>query len=164
MVLHGVKANKDDGRTPAERFLQRLRSRKEHLLKALRWKRSREMGLSHKDVTAMIPRYLSDDLSDRELIAFLKHINSCRECYEELETMFMVDRTIHYLDDGQDGSFDLTPELIRDMERKLHRVRHAGRRGESRARLLCRSRLCRKPCQGLLDALSLRMRGLPRAG
>ena len=71
----------------------------------------------------MIPRYLSDDLSDRELIAFLKHINSCRECYEELETMFMVDRTIHYLDDGQDGSFDLTPELIRDMERKLHRVR-----------------------------------------
>ena len=123
MVLHGVKANKDDGRTPAERFLQRLRSRKEHLLKALRWKRSREMGLSHKDVTAMIPRYLSDDLSDRELIAFLKHINSCRECYEDLETMFMVDRTIHYLDDGQDGSFDLTPELIRDMERKLHRVR-----------------------------------------
>lgn len=83
----------------------------------------REDGLSHKEVIDMVPRYLSDDLSDAELIAFLRHINGCRDCYEELETMFMVDRTIHYLDDGEDGSFDLTPELLKDMERKIHRVR-----------------------------------------
>jgi hypothetical protein len=122
MVLHSFKKKEDDGRTTAEIISEDLRKQRAYFLQQLRHKRNKEAGLSHKEVIDMIPRYLSDDLSDHELIAFLKHINSCRECYEELETMFMVDRTIHYLDDGEDGSFDLTPELIRDMEHKLHRV------------------------------------------
>lgn len=116
------KKEADDGRTAAEKISADLRKQRERLLQELKKRRNREEGLTHKEVIDMIPRYLSDDLSDRELVAFLGHINGCRDCYEELETMFMVDRTIHYLDDGEDGSFDLTPELIRDMEHKLHRV------------------------------------------
>jgi hypothetical protein len=85
--------------------------------------KKRRRVLSCKETQRMIPGYLRNELSDEELLAFLQHVSVCPDCYEELETMFMVDRTIHYLDDGVDGSFNLTPELVRDMEKKRTLVR-----------------------------------------
>ena len=84
----------------------------------------------HKRVTAMIPRYLSDDLSDRELLAFLTHVRNCHTCYEELETAFMVDRTVHYLDndldDDLEGSYDLPALMEEDIKKKISDARKRG--------------------------------------
>ncbi|MGI6118756.1 MAG: anti-sigma factor family protein [Bilifractor sp.] len=106
------------------RFLDRLSAKIRNFFESFSARRrKKEEGLTHKEALEMLSRYLSDDLSDEETTAFLSHIGSCRDCYEELETMYLVDRTIHYLDDSEDGSFDLKTELLHDMEKKMRRIR-----------------------------------------
>lgn len=78
--------------------------------------------LSHKEALALIPGYLKDDLTEHELLMFLEHVSRCDECYEELETMFIVDRTINYLDANVDIAFDMKRDLIRDMRHKIKRM------------------------------------------
>lgn len=77
-----------------------------------------------RDTAAMIPAFLSDTLSDRDLRKFLDHIRSCRHCYDELETNYMVDRTVKYLNEDlpADTSFDLTPLLEKDIREKSDRL------------------------------------------
>lgn len=76
--------------------------------------------LTCREIISMIPDYLNNNLSDRQLEKFLEHIRHCSSCYEELETNFMVDRTVRYLDKpgSADTSFDLKPLLRRDLEKK----------------------------------------------
>ena len=38
-----------------------------------------------KEAEQMVMPYINDELTDRELEAFLDHVYSCRSCYEELE-------------------------------------------------------------------------------
>ena len=77
-------------------------------------------GMTCKEAQAMIPRFLKNSLSDREALRFMKHVGSCRKCHEELETNFMVERTIAFLNEDlpYDASFDLTPLLDRELEEK----------------------------------------------
>ena len=76
--------------------------------------------LTCREILSMIPDYLNNNLSDRQLEKFLEHIQHCSSCYEELETNFMVDRTVRYLDKPGSGdtSFNLKPMLRQDLERK----------------------------------------------
>ena len=77
-------------------------------------------GLSCKEAQAMIPGFLEDSLSDRESLRFLKHVGLCKKCHEELETNFMVERTVAFLNEDLpfDTSFDLTPLLAKKLEEK----------------------------------------------
>ena len=78
-----------------------------------------------KEITAMIPQYLSDTLSDKELDRFLHHVQQCRSCYEVLETEFMVDRAIHYLNRDMpfDTSFDMRPLLKEELQERSRTLR-----------------------------------------
>ncbi|MBR2188838.1 MAG: zf-HC2 domain-containing protein [Eubacterium sp.] len=82
----------------------------------------KEAQIGHKEAAEMIPRYLEDDLKEKELRRFLEHVQSCHLCYEELETAFMVDRTVRYLDDEMDddgpGSYNLTEMMQNDIREK----------------------------------------------
>ena len=71
-----------------------------------------------REIVGMIPDYLDGRLSGRQLEHFLEHIRTCRKCYEELETNYMVGRTIRYLDEGRTeaDSFDFRPMLESDLE------------------------------------------------
>lgn len=73
-----------------------------------------------RETVAMIPAFLSDSLNDRELNRFLQHIRVCPQCYKELETNYMVERAITYLNEDlpPDASFDLTPLLEHELEEK----------------------------------------------
>ena len=90
--------------------------------------------IDHREFLDMIPHYLADDLREKDLLLFLDHIKTCHSCYEELETAFMVDRTVRYLndelDDDAEGSYNL-PEMmqndIRNKTREVYARQNAGR-------------------------------------
>ena len=81
-----------------------------------------------KEITALIPGFLAETLTDREQERFLMHVHSCRDCYAELETEFMVDRAVSYLNQDLpfDTSFDMRPLLkakLQESGRELRRNR-----------------------------------------
>lgn len=94
----------------------------------------RSKPISCEEARQMMPGYLKGTLTDRELAAFLHHIRDCTHCAEELETDFMIEKTIHYLNTNEEGSFNLRPLLQQDIRdntaallrrRKMRRFRTA---------------------------------------
>lgn len=95
---------------------------------------SRSRNLSCREAESMIGAYLNNTISDKDKAAFLKHIDNCDKCYQELETDFMVDTTVHYLnEDALDRSYNLQPllkthlkksreELSMEHRRKIFRI------------------------------------------
>ena len=86
-----------------------------------------------REITALIPAFLSDSLNDRDLQRFLQHVRGCQQCYKELETNFMVEKAVRYLNEDfpDDASFDLTPLLEKELEEKT-----IGLRQDRRVRLM----------------------------
>ena len=73
----------------------------------------------------MIPRFLSGELSYKNLIAFTKHVRSCPECMEELTIRYLVGEGISRLEEGD--NFDLQRGLEEKLEEAddrilLHRI------------------------------------------
>lgn len=78
-----------------------------------------------RETVAMIPAFLSDSLNEKELQKFLQHVRVCPQCYKELETNYMVERTVTYLNENlpADTPFDLTPLLEKELEEKNRKLR-----------------------------------------
>ncbi len=76
--------------------------------------------ISCQEAVAMIPDFLADRLSERDSAAFINHIQNCNNCYDELETNFMVEQTVRYLNnvDNNDASFNLTPMLKAEIAKR----------------------------------------------
>ncbi len=78
---------------------------------------------------SMVNPYIEGTLSDKECLEFLKHVKECRECHEELETYFIVDYALQYLDEeDSDRSYDMQKVLkddIRWNETRIWRSRLA---------------------------------------
>lgn len=82
--------------------------------------------LTHREAQAMISDYLDDKLSERDLAAFLRHIGACGRCYHDLETDFMVEQTVRYLNSDDMRTLNLAPALrenIREKTKELLRKR-----------------------------------------
>ena len=43
-----------------------------------------------KEIQKMIPRFIQEDLENREIQAFVEHISQCEECREELDIQYLV--------------------------------------------------------------------------
>lgn len=71
-----------------------------------------------KEAQGLIRPYIADELPARELEHFIEHIRECGKCHDELETFFMIDRTVKYLDDGKEHSFNLKHLLEEDLREK----------------------------------------------
>lgn len=48
----------------------------------------------------MVTPFINHELSDREAEQFLHHVEHCSDCKDELDTYFMVYRTLDTLDEG----------------------------------------------------------------
>ena len=95
---------------------------------------SKSRKITCREAEAMIPDYLEDRLSDKDLAVFLNHINNCNKCHDELETNFMVDLTVRYLnEDDPQGSFNLKPMLQKNINEKTARLVHKHRMRKLRA-------------------------------
>ncbi len=75
-----------------------------------------------QEAERMVTPYINDQLTGDETEAFLEHIESCKNCQEELEIYFMVDVGLKQLDKGS-GTFDIAGALERKIEDSYARVR-----------------------------------------
>lgn len=81
-----------------------------------------------KYAQSLISKYIGDRLSPRELEEFIRHVEECPECYEELETYFMLSVALKHLDESQNLSYDLRSMLAEDLKEKKHRLSRRKRR------------------------------------
>ncbi|MBP9999932.1 MAG: zf-HC2 domain-containing protein [Clostridiales bacterium] len=69
----------------------------------------------------LVDNYIDGTLRGKELESFLKHIENCPSCYEELETYYIVHEATKQLDEEEDHlNFDMMGLLEEDIrERKI---------------------------------------------
>lgn len=78
-----------------------------------------------KDAVRIIPLFLDDDLDNRDLSDFLRHIDNCEECKEELTIQFLVKEGMNRLESG--NTFNLKMELdylLKDARKRLNTRRN----------------------------------------
>ena len=68
--------------------------------------------------------YINKTLSERTQEEFIKHVKACPECSQELETYFIVDVAVRYLEEGKEASYDIMNLLQEDMNTRLKKYRH----------------------------------------
>ncbi len=68
----------------------------------------------------MIPSFIGDEISYEELERFMKHIEECESCREELSIQFLVEVGLNSLEAGD--TFDLQQELNIALEEAEKRV------------------------------------------
>ncbi len=71
-----------------------------------------------KEAESLIPQYLDDSMDKDTLLEFMSHIRECRECYDELETYFIVEKAMETLQQEDNPSFDLSHMLDADLNRR----------------------------------------------
>lgn len=76
----------------------------------------------------LIRPYLNGYLSDRDLEDFLDHVQSCPDCFDELEVYFSVYRTLQDVDEK--GDYNFRKKLRRRLEGSRGYLR---RRSQSKA-------------------------------
>lgn len=59
----------------------------------------------------MIPGFLDNTLKNQELEGFVKHVRTCKGCYEELEIMFMLSIGLQELNEDRNISYNFS-ELL----------------------------------------------------
>lgn len=62
-----------------------------------------------KEAEKLIPIFLHDELSYRDLTNFVQHIDECSECKEELTIQYLITAGTARLEDG--NALDLNKEL-----------------------------------------------------
>lgn len=74
----------------------------------------------------MIPGFLDDTLENQEMEGFIKHVQTCKDCYEELEIMFMLSIGLQELNEDRNISYNFSQLLenkILEEEMRFERIR-----------------------------------------
>lgn len=69
-----------------------------------------------RDCENMVLPYIRHQLSDYDLEEFIRHIEVCGNCREELEIYFMVDAGLKQLDSGGTGTYNIKAALEGSIE------------------------------------------------
>lgn len=75
-----------------------------------------------------IKPFIEGKLEDDQLEDFLDHVCGCKECYEELDIMFIVSEGLHGLKSDENASFDFTGMLAGKIEKSRRKLKAAKRR------------------------------------
>ena len=75
-----------------------------------------------REAQKLVMPYINKEISDEDLAEFLKHIDSCEECREELEIYFTVALGLRQLDEGS-GSYNIKGEMEASLEESRRQVR-----------------------------------------
>lgn len=73
---------------------------------------------------SMITGFINDELEIEELEEFLKHIESCKDCREELEVYYALLTAMKQLDEDKNLSDDFSQELKEKIEQTQERIIH----------------------------------------
>ncbi len=74
-----------------------------------------------KEAMQYIMPYINDEMTDKEVEAFLEHIGECQECYEELEVYYTIYAGLAQLD-SDSNDFDMHNLLKRALQESRDRV------------------------------------------
>ena len=88
----------------------------------------REFLMDCVNTQQLIKPYLDGYLSDRELEEFLDHVQTCPDCFDELEVYFSIYRTLRDVDEK--GDYNFRKKLRRKLEESRSYLR---RRNQSKA-------------------------------
>lgn len=75
-----------------------------------------------KTAQSLVIPYINKQLSDEDMEAFLKHIQSCKECYEELEIYYTVHFALQKLDQDDKASYNIQKMLKENLHHAESRV------------------------------------------
>jgi len=81
-----------------------------------------ETKMRCNDINKIIPFFLNNKLNQQEAEPFLRHLEHCHVCMEELEIQYLLEVGMKRLEDG--GNFNLKEEMndkIKQMELKIRR-------------------------------------------
>ncbi len=83
------------------------------------------MTMDCQEAQRLVMPYIQDELMPEELEEFLEHVESCKDCQEELEIYFTVALGLRQLDEGS-GSYNIKGEMEASLEesRRQVRIRH----------------------------------------
>ena len=74
-----------------------------------------------KEEEKLIPAFLQDELDSKAMEEFIKHIENCPECNEELSIQFLVSEGLERLEAG--NNFNLQNALLMRLEDARHQVK-----------------------------------------
>lgn len=81
-----------------------------------------------KECQGMVGDYLGNNLKGKELEDFIRHVRSCPECYEELETYFIIGLATQVLEETAEVSYDIKAMLRQDLAEKENMLKKKKRR------------------------------------
>ncbi len=73
----------------------------------------------------MMPFFIKREVDEDDLEPFLKHIHSCKSCYEDLEILYMVDMGVRSLEDDSKMEYNLQKHMDKEfgfVEKQLQRI------------------------------------------
>lgn len=81
-----------------------------------------------KETEKYIAKFINDSLDEDEMDAFIKHVEKCAACKEELTIQYLVSIGMNRLEEG--GTFDLRGELDNKLFKnaakiKFHRQKYS---------------------------------------
>ena len=79
------------------------------MVKSLFMEANSKKNKNCKEIQALIPRYLSGELTLHEARGFTKHLKKCRDCREEIEISYLLDKGLERVENGE--SVDLHTDL-----------------------------------------------------
>jgi hypothetical protein len=68
-----------------------------------------------KEAQQLITKYISGEINDKDLDKFLEHIQTCKDCYEELEINYTIFSAFMQLDDSPGASYDINTMLQEEL-------------------------------------------------
>lgn len=76
-----------------------------------------------EEALADIDAYINHKLNGRELEEFLEHVESCRECYDELETYYIISVGMRYLEEENLESYNIPRMLQENLHTRERQVK-----------------------------------------
>ena len=104
-----------------------------------------DRGMNCKDAEKKIPYFLQDEMDGSMLKEFVKHVDACPECREELSIQFLVAEGLERLEKG--NNFNLQKELLMKLENAEHQI--------NMNRILWRVLICLETAVALAIIISL---------
>ena len=71
-----------------------------------------------EETLSKIDSFINNTLPVREMEDFLEHIESCPECYDELETYYTITVGMKYLEEEKLESYNIPKMLKEDLKQK----------------------------------------------
>ena len=90
-----------------------------------------------EEALTKIEAYINHTLNGRELEEFLEHVTSCQECYDELETYYIISVGMRYLEEENLESYNIPKMLQEDLHTRERQVRREIFSGKQRFFLVC---------------------------